>query len=170
MIEETGKVISTGPEDTASDGTVWVETVRESTCGSCSAQKGCGHSVLEKIYEGQRHQVLATTDLKLEVGDEVVLGVPEDAVFRGSFVLYLVPMVFLILGMGTAGLLESTVDVNADLLFAIGGVLGLSVGVLFIQRHARINKENSEYLPAVIRRSSSVNYSSVAQPQPIHIR
>ena len=136
---------------------VWVEIIRQSACNTCAAQKGCGHSVLEKIYSGRRHQVLASTDLHLIEGDEVVLGVPENTVFKGSFILYLVPILSIISGMWAAGLMSSSVAINGDLLSAFGALLGISVGGWFIRRHSRINSDNADYLPTVMRRTSDKN-------------
>ena len=48
MLTETGRVV-------AVDGDrLWVETIRKSTCGSCAAQKGCGHGLLNRISDNQR--------------------------------------------------------------------------------------------------------------------
>ena len=43
MIEENGRVVD------VEDGYAWIETERRSTCGSCSANKGCGTATLAKV-------------------------------------------------------------------------------------------------------------------------
>lgn len=155
MIEETGKVIS------LDSGKVWVEIVRQSACNSCAAQKGCGHSVLDKIYEGRRHQVMASTDIKLEVGDEVILGVSENIVFKGSFMLYLVPLLSTLGGMWLAGMLTTVVNFHQDVLSALGAGVGIGVGAWFIRRHSNSNKDNANYLPTVMRCVSKVSNQSI---------
>ena len=157
MIEETGTVVS------LDSGKVWIEIVRQSACNSCAAQKGCGHSVLDKIYEGRRHQVMASTDIMLEVGDEVILGVPENTVFKGSFMLYLVPLLSTLGGMWLAGMLTAVVNFHQDVLSAFGACVGIGVGAWFIRSHSRKNEDNPDYLPAVMRCVSRVN------DQPIQI-
>lgn len=46
MIEEQGRVVATEP------GAVWVETVRRSTCSSCSANAGCGQGLMQRLGVG----------------------------------------------------------------------------------------------------------------------
>ena len=87
MIEERGHVLS------VEDGAVWVETVRRSTCGSCSARAGCGQAMLQKLGSGARQGfVRVLSDSSHRVGDVVVIGVPENAVVRSSLLVYAVPL------------------------------------------------------------------------------
>ena len=43
MIFETGTVVSKNQDS------LMVETIQQTTCDSCSAQKGCGHTALAKL-------------------------------------------------------------------------------------------------------------------------
>ncbi|RGP54494.1 SoxR reducing system RseC family protein [Pseudomonas abyssi] len=87
MIEERGRVLSVEP------GAVWVETVRSSTCGNCAAKAGCGQGLLQRLGSGAaRGFVRALTDRQWQVGDEVIIGVPEDALVRGALWVYLMPL------------------------------------------------------------------------------
>jgi sigma-E factor negative regulatory protein RseC len=91
MIEEQGRVVAVEP------GAVWVETLRKSTCSSCSANAGCGQGLLDKLgVSGRRGYVRALSDLQLAVGDAVVLGVREDLLVRGSLLVYLFPLLGLL--------------------------------------------------------------------------
>ena len=78
MLTETGRVV--GIE---TDG-IWVETIRRSTCGTCSAQKGCGHGLLNRISEGKRGYVRAlpgghsVEDYKVD--DQVLISIPEEVI------------------------------------------------------------------------------------------
>ena len=51
MLTESGRVVA------VNDSTVWVETIQQSTCGQCAARKGCGQSMLSKMYDGRRHHI-----------------------------------------------------------------------------------------------------------------
>lgn len=87
MIEEQGRVVATEP------GAVWVETVRRSTCSSCSANAGCGQGLMQRLGVGAgRARVRALSDLSLRVGDAVVLGIHEDLLLRASVLFYLFPL------------------------------------------------------------------------------
>lgn len=91
MIEEHGKVLSLEP------GAVWVETIRRSTCNSCQARAGCGQALLERLGSGARRGFIRVLcDKPLAVGDEVVIGLPEDAVLKASTLMYVLPLLAMI--------------------------------------------------------------------------
>ena len=70
MIEENGVVAATEGES------AWVETSRQSACGSCSATKGCGTGSLSRFFAGRAHRVRVRNPVGAKVGDEVVVGIP----------------------------------------------------------------------------------------------
>lgn len=97
MIEEHATVVEKG------SGQVWLETVRNSACGSCAARAGCGQPLMSKVLGGkaqaQRNRLpVQTEDGNLRVGDQVVLGIPEASVVAGAFWLYLAPILALLAG------------------------------------------------------------------------
>jgi sigma-E factor negative regulatory protein RseC len=145
MIEEQARVL-------AVDGDVaWVETQRQSTCGSCAANKGCGTSVLAQVLGRRRTRVRVINPIGARVGDQVVLGIEEGALVRGSAALYGLPLLSLIAGalvadwVGPAG-------VNADLRAILGGTLGLAAGLWFMRRFADAARYDRRYQPVVLRR------------------
>ena len=91
MLTENGRVIAVEP------GGLWVETVRKSTCGACSAQKGCGHGILNRMTDGKRGYIRVLPGEQsiqdYRVDDEVRFSIPEEVILRGSMVAYLVPIV-----------------------------------------------------------------------------
>ena len=88
MIEEQGRVVA------LEAGAVWVQTIRQSTCQSCSAKAGCGQGLMQRLGVGQQHGYVRclTDDASLQVDDDVVIGVPEDAVVKSSMLVYLLPL------------------------------------------------------------------------------
>lgn len=129
MIEEQGRVVA------VEAGAVWVETLRKSTCSSCSVSAGCGQGVLDRLgVGGRRGHVRALSDLSLSVGDEVVIGVREDLLVRASLLVYLMPL----LGLFAAALLAGAMSLSEPyvVLCAGGGMLLSWFGVRW--RSARI--------------------------------
>lgn len=111
MIEEQGRVVATEP------GAVWVETVRRSTCSSCSANAGCGQGLMQRLGVGAgRARVRALSDLSLRVGDAVVLGIHEDLLLRASVLFYLFPL----LGFFVAALLATRAGLVEPLIIVSG--------------------------------------------------
>lgn len=156
MIEETGEIV-------ACEGDyALVETQRKSACGSCSVNKGCGTGALSKMYGGKFSRVKALNPISAGVGEMVVLGLAEEALVRGSLMMYGLPLVGLIFGaMLGVGLSESLAMESADGLTALLGIAGLGLGFyivrLFNQRVAR----DERYQPVVLRRCDVVSESVV---------
>ncbi|MCC8999186.1 MAG: SoxR reducing system RseC family protein, partial [Candidatus Contendobacter sp.] len=71
MIEEQAVVVETG------DGYAWVETRRRSACSACATSEGCSTAVLAKAWGDRRARVRAISNLSLQPGDSVIIGLAE---------------------------------------------------------------------------------------------
>ncbi len=147
MIEEKGRVLS------VDDGAVWVETVRRSTCGTCSARAGCGQHLLERLGAKSRQGFIRalTRDLHC-VGDEVVVAIPESAVVRGSLWVYAVPLA----GLFAGALLAQQTGVGEPGLIA-AAFTGLAAGFGLVRWHSFSTHSDPSLQPRVIRCSKSSN-------------
>lgn len=143
MIEEQGRVVA------VQDGSVWVETVRTTACDSCSANKGCGHAVLDRQQAGARARIEVLLDGRVtpSLGDHVVIGIPEGALMRGALMVYLLPLVALFLG-ALAGAGQQLAGVDLSL---AGGLLGLLVGFLGNRWYSVRNARNPAIQPQLLR-------------------
>ena len=149
MIEERAQVIALDDQD------VWVETQRRSACGQCAANKGCGTATLSKVLGNKRSQVrtLNPSATKVAVGDEVIIGIQEQALVRGSFVIYALPLLSLFL----FGLLGDVLSIqwhmqNQDVLPIVFGLFGLMLGFLWVRRFTRLIASDERYQPVLLRR------------------
>lgn len=141
MIEELGRVLSVEP------GAVWVETVRQSTCGSCQARAGCGQALLHKLASrSEQGFIRVLSEQRHQVGDQVVIGIPEDAVVFGSVLLYMVPLgalfLFAIIAQ-SLGLSEPAIITCAS--------LGLAGGLVLVRWHGRRYSGDPRFQPHVLR-------------------
>lgn len=91
MITEKATVVSVENNQT------WIETQRKSVCGQCSANKGCGTSVLSKVVGNKLSKMKAINNINAQVGDEVIVGLHEASLLRGAFMTYLLPLLYLFL-------------------------------------------------------------------------
>jgi sigma-E factor negative regulatory protein RseC len=147
MLEETARVVAIEGRDT------WVETQRRSSCASCSAQAGCGTSVLAKVLGQRRSRVRVLSDMPLRVGDQVVIGIHEQAMLRGSLAIYAVPIVLLLLGalagrLGAERLLWGSAEAGSVIL----GCAGLLAGFMWVKRFTGSIRNDRKYQPVVLRR------------------
>lgn len=141
MIEEQGRVLS------VEHGAVWVETVRRSTCGSCQARAGCGQALLQKLGSGARRGfVRALCDGSPRVGDQVLIGVPEDALVKSSLWVYAVPLA----GLFILALLAQALGWQEPAIIA-AAVTGLVLGLLLVRWHDRRSRHDPALQPRVLR-------------------
>jgi sigma-E factor negative regulatory protein RseC len=157
MIEENARVI-------AIEGDIaWVETRRKSTCGSCSAKNSCGSSLLER-FVGQRSNRLAVSRVdNIEEGDEVVLGLEESSLLRGSFAVYMLPLLLMLLLAVLAQTFLSDKWLASEAASILGGMVGLGLGLFWLKAYAKRALIDGRFRPVVLRRvtgnrqSNSVN-------------
>ena len=145
MLTETGRIVAIDE-----DG-VWVETIRSSTCGACSLQKGCGHGLLSRIGDGRRGYIkvlpgtLALSDCA--VNDRVRISIPEEVILRGSAVVYMVPLLSMLCGAGLAAGLWGG---GADLAAMLGAFLGFGAGLALVRWHAWRHRYDGSLQPTLL--------------------
>lgn len=156
MIEEYARVVSL-------DGRfAWVEATRASACGACESSKGCGTSVLSKLFTGKTTRLRVINEVGANVGEQVMVGLDESAFLRGSFAMYLMPLAGLIGGGLCGQLLAQNVGANTELSSALGAITGLTVGLLWLRRFSQRIAEDSRYQPVIVRRLGTGDLCGVA--------
>ncbi|HDZ15834.1 hypothetical protein LCGC14_1206220 [marine sediment metagenome] len=122
MIEQKATVISRDKYQ------LWVEAERQSTCGQCQARKGCGTGLLAK-HIGQKFSRIAVKDDKqFEIGQEVIVSIPEQALLSGAFLMYFLPLILLFLTAISIRLIG-----GGELLQIVAGLLGLFAGFVWVR-------------------------------------
>lgn len=147
MLEESGKVMS------IDNDALWVETIQQSTCGSCRAKKGCGQQLLSKMGSASVsvRALITVNDKRIyAVGDQVTIGIPENVVVLSSLFVYCMPLLFMIAFSGFAHTLSA-----GDIYVVLAGFLGLFIGGCVIRYHAYISRNDSRYQAIILDKSSS---------------
>lgn len=124
MITEKGTVIA------LKDDRVWVQTIRQSACESCSARSGCGQRVLASASRGRANQILVENTVRARVGDDVTIGIDEQALLGASLIVYALPLLLMVL----ASILGHRLSGGADVGAIVGAVGGLLAGFLVGQK------------------------------------
>lgn len=147
MIEESAVVVA------AEADSFWVETQRQSACGSCTARSGCGAGILAAWRGQRRTRVQVNSALPLQVGDTVVLGLAEGALLRGALLVYGLPISLLLAG----GLLGQAVFGGAgEEPVALVSLVGLGLGLLAARALSR-RWRNARLQPVVLRRLNAAS-------------
>jgi len=150
VIEETGVVVAVHGD------LAEIESRRQSACGSCAANGGCGTSLLERHF-GRRPLVLTVyNQIGASPGESVVIGVPEQSLLMLSLAAYVVPLVTMIAGAIAGSLFASIAAPGSDRELSLAaGVIGLAVGLGWLGRFSRARESDARYRPVVLRRSAS---------------
>jgi sigma-E factor negative regulatory protein RseC len=111
----------------------WVETSRQSACGHCETAGACGTSLLAKQFGQRVIRLEVDNPIDAQVGDQVVLGLPEQLMLRGSLRLYLLPLLLLFAGALLGELLAGRFVVATEPWAILGGLLGLSLWLLLMR-------------------------------------
>jgi len=140
LIEEKGTIVAVDEQF------AWVNTLREPVCQSCSANYGCGQKALNSLSSGRFSQVRVNRSLSVEVGDQVLIGIEEEALVKASFIAYMLPIMTLISG---AALAEKVLHLS-DPLVAMAGLVSLLSGVLLVKTLSLRLSCNPSYHPQLL--------------------
>ena len=158
MLKETGQVVSVEGEFAT------VSVVRQSSCGSCSAKAGCGVQALSKVV-GQKartatFQVINSANAK--VGEHVVIAIPDATLVKGSAMVYIMPLVFMILFAIATKTLATGMQLM-DLLTVIGGVTGFIIGLGLVRYFSERMGRQQTFQPVAIRKQIMVHVDESTQ-------
>jgi sigma-E factor negative regulatory protein RseC len=149
MIEESARVIDI-------EGTQLVlEAEVKTSCQSCSAQKGCGTSLLSRHVGRKLSRFRIENTLNAKIGDEIVVGLSEQAMLRGSILVYLFPLLSMLLAAGLADA-ELAPMPGRDLLVALAGFSGLGLAVLALRSKLAGTRSQQQLAPVAIRKKLTV--------------
>lgn len=140
MIEENGTVLA------IHDGIADVETIRTSSCNSCRARHACGHRAIAKVSNSNRMLMQVMAPESLKVGQNVVVGIPEDTLLQASMWMYAVPLLGLVAGAALPSLVTEQTIVS--IVGAIGGFAG---GLWAAKRKSSMEANNPDFHPRVIK-------------------
>ncbi|NVK38124.1 MAG: SoxR reducing system RseC family protein [Gammaproteobacteria bacterium] len=144
MVEESARVLKVDGD------VVWVQAIAKSACGSCQAQKGCGHSLLAKVGQKQIDLPVARNGLDVQENDQVIIGVPEQAILRSSMLMYGLPlgtMIAMALLMSALGLDEKLV--------VLASFFALLAGFIWVNRKMK-HLNFAAWHPKLIRKELAV--------------
>lgn len=142
MITETGRVLEVEGD------WAWVACRRQVECQRCAEGRGCGGGVLGKLLGDRLHKVRAATGaVAVEPGDQVLIGLGEDAVMRAAAAVYLVPLLLALAG----GVAATTLAGGGDLAALAGAVAGLVLGLGWARSYSRRHAADSSLQPVILR-------------------
>lgn len=153
MIKEQAHVVALDGQDAI------VTADRRSSCESCSINKGCGTSVLANVLGNKKIELTVRNDVGANIGEYVIIGIPEHVILRGSLLMYLLPIFGLMLGSVFGAALSPQLNLG-DGFVAMSGMSGLLLGFLFV-RFSLKQKSNNDQKVMIIERLSEHSHEHI---------
>lgn len=148
MIEETGIIVEVDEHH------AWVEAASSSSCSHCSANQGCGTASLQKWFKRKPNRLRVSKNQDVGLGERVVIGIPEQALVRGSFMIYMVPLLALIAGALIGAQINDGLGwAYKDGLSILFALVSLVASIAWLKRYMLNESKDSAYQPVILRRS-----------------
>lgn len=152
MIQEQAQVSSVNGEY------AWIQKARVSSCSGCQSEDHCGTSAISKVVGKRYVQVKALNTANAQVGDSVLVELPESTLLSLSFLAYLMPLVLLMLG----AILASFGYPSVDLAGVFGGLFGFLIGVALLKWILFMQKDKQQLLPIITKVTASPRLDAVS--------
>lgn len=130
----------------------YVKAERKSSCSSCS-ESNCGTSVLANFFGLKTPLYRASNEVGANVGDRVVVGMNESALFKGTLLLYLLPLFLLFVGAAAGSALAATAEVQ-DGYSVAGALIGLAAGFLCLKFLSSKVGLGRQFQPVILSRAA----------------
>jgi len=149
MIEENALVISINGKD------IVIEPVKEAGCSGCKQSGVCGVSLFSRFFgvRSTKFHAINTSAVALRPGDEVVVGVHENALVSGSLVVYAIPLLLLVVAALAGGVLsDNWLPQHKEITTILASLSGLAAGLMLTHRISRRMSHDERYQPVILRR------------------
>ncbi len=141
MIEQPARVIA------ADADWVEIEAQRQTGCSGCSAQTGCGVSLLDRVLGRRPLRLRLPNAINAQPGDKVLLGIADDELLKAAVIAYLLPLLGLLVGAMIGAWLFPRLGLGSNELWSLaGGVLGFTLVLAWVAQHGRSRRYSTHRL------------------------
>ena len=126
--------------------TAWVKTTKTNACKACAARGSCN-----VMGGGKEMEVEAINYAKAKVGETVVISFETSPLLKATFMLYVLPVLFLMAGAFIGSKMAPFFNFDASLLSVITGFLFFGIIVMFVKSKGNKMGKKDEYRPKVIK-------------------
>jgi sigma-E factor negative regulatory protein RseC len=140
LASEEGEVIRVDASGT------WVKTVRSGACDSCSSKASC-----HTMGGGKEVEVSVVNTVGAHVGDRVILKMDTAPLLKGTFLVYMFPILLLVVGAALGEWISRTSGLESSWPSALIGFGSLAAGLILMRSIGRRLAERAEYRPRISR-------------------
>ncbi|MBT0728161.1 SoxR-reducing system protein RseC [Rosenbergiella australiborealis] len=126
-------------------GVATLHTEAKTTCNSCSARKGCGSQMLNKLGPKDAHVMQVKSEQVLQPGQRIELGIEESSLLSSALMVYITPLLGLFIG---AGLFQYWF--NTDLASAAGALMGGVSGFFVAKCLSKLVGDKHAFQPIIL--------------------
>ncbi len=144
MITETATVVA------VEEDLITVSASVKTGCSQCQMSSDCGTSAVAKAFTPRQQRLSVRSPLPVSVGDNVVIGIPEQRVLLASWLLYIVPLVSLI---SSAVLLSQFTGWHELIVFALA-LLFASGSLWWVSRFFK-RQQHGRFEPVIISQKTA---------------
>ena len=142
-MEEEGRVVR------VEKGYAIIHAERGSACDGCGMKASC-HAL--GGAEGKVMEMRARNEIGAVVGDRVKVAIDSVVFLKSSFLIYIVPLIFMIAGgiIGNSYARSYMPGSDPDLVAGMAGVVSLVISFLLIRLWSRRLEKKKEYQPRIV--------------------
>jgi len=110
-----------------------IEVQRQNACQSCDLSEGCGTGSLGRLLGYKKLALSIPNRDKLQVGDLIVIGMPDKYFHIAGFLVYLLPLI----GLFLFALIANYIFNGTEAVTVLSSLVGLAFGLFFSGRLAK---------------------------------
>ncbi len=126
--------------------TAWVKTTKTSACESCAAKSSC-----TVLGGGKEMEVEAINNAGAKVGEKVVISFESAPLLKATFMLYVLPILFLLVGAFIGDTLAPSFDMDRSLCSLLMGLLFFVVSIKFVKSKGNKLAKTDAYRPKITK-------------------
>ena len=127
----------------AMDKKAVVNIKRRSACGQCKACE-LGRSDAKEI------NITAKNEIGAEVNDNVNIIMDTPDVLKAAIIVYLIPLVALVSGVGLGTILAKNLALSSDWIGLLTGLIFLAVAYVYVKKQDRKLEATKKYEPIIV--------------------
>ena len=140
MATEQGVVLRTNSE------AAWVKTTRSSACQGCTARKSC-----HTLSNSQDVEVKALNIAGARAGDRIVLSFETKSLLKATFLIYVFPIIFLMLGAIIGQMLAPLMALAPSALSVLLGFAFFFIALFVMKARANKLAAKNAYQPKITK-------------------
>ena len=129
--------------------TAWVKCTKSAACESCSAKGFC--DTMGGSGSNDDVEVEAINAVGAKVDDRVTISFETSSLLKVSFLVYMVPVLFLILGVVIGDKIAAIFNYDQSIFSVLAGFLFLFAAFFFVKAKGKELSKKDAYQPKIIR-------------------